>query len=92
MASLIAPPAGANPTSTAAGLIDSVLASGAKSGYSLTYSSGAPDANGHINSFSFSANPLSNSTGTQYYFVDGSGVIRQNSTAAAGSTDSPVGG
>ena len=92
MASLMAPAAGTNVTSTAAGLIDSVLASGAKSGYTFTYSAGLPDTNGHINSFNFSANPLSSSTGTQYYYVDESGVIRQNSTAAAGSTDSPVGG
>ena len=92
MASLVPPPVGVNPTSTAAGLVDSVLASGTKSGYSFTYSAGAPDINGHINSFSFSANPLSNSTGTQYYFVDESGVIRQNPAAAAGSTDTPVGG
>ena len=39
----LAPPQrhSANPTSTAAGLIDSVLAGGSKSGYSFTYSPGA---------------------------------------------------
>src|ERR1700687_5557909 len=33
---------GTNPTSTAAGLVDSVLAGGSKSGYSFTYTPGAP--------------------------------------------------
>src|SRR5271157_4632957 len=37
-----------NPTSTAAGLIDSVLALGSKSGYSFVYSAGTPDSTGRI--------------------------------------------
>jgi len=88
----LAPPTGsAGPTSTAAGLIDSVLATGVKSGYTFTYSPGAIDSSGRVNAFSFTANPISGSTGTQYYYTDDSGVIRQNSTAPAGTTDSPVG-
>ncbi len=88
----LAPPTGgAGPTSTAAGLIDSVLATGIKSGYTFTYSPGAIDSSGRVNSFSFTANPISSSTGTQYYYTDDSGVIRQNSTNTAGTTDSPVG-
>jgi len=52
----LAPPAGGGtPSSTAAGLIDSTLASGVKSGYSFTYSPGPVDNTGRINSFSFSA-------------------------------------
>jgi type IV pilus assembly protein PilA len=90
----LAPPAtaGVNPTSTAAGLIDSVLAAGAKSGYSFVYSAGDPDATGRINTYEFTGSPISNSTGTNYYFTDQSGVIRQNSTATATSTDSPIAG
>ena len=91
MSYLSPPSGGASPTSTAAGLIDSVLATGAKSGYNFTYSPGAIDNSGRVNAFSFSATPISNATGTQYYYTDESGVIRQNSTNAAGSTDSPVG-
>lgn len=88
----LAPPAsGGSPSSTAAGLIDSVLASGVKSGYTFTYSPGPVDSTGRINSFSYSANPTSNFTGTQFYFTDDTGVIRQNSTTMAGATDSPVG-
>jgi len=91
----LAPPSGtgnANPTSTAAGLIDSVLALGSKSGYSFVYSAGAADSTGRINTYSFTAVPISSSTGTNYYFTDQSGVIRQNSTTTASSTDSPIAG
>jgi len=92
--SYLAPPAtaGANPTSTAAGLIDSVLASGSKSGYSFTYSSGAADSTGRINTYGINGSPITSSTGTNFYYTDQSGVIRQNSTAVAGSTDSPIAG
>jgi len=91
--SYLAPdPTGNTPTSTAAGLIDSVLALGSKSGYSFTYSPGASDSTGRINTYAFTAVPISSSTGTNYYYTDQSGVIRQNSTTTAGSTDSPIAG
>jgi len=91
----LAPPTGTtntNPTSTAAGLIDSVLALGSKSGYSFVYSAGTADSTGRINTYQFTAVPISTSTGTNYYFTDQSGVIRQNSTTTASSTDSPIAG
>jgi prepilin-type N-terminal cleavage/methylation domain-containing protein len=84
--------AGANPTSTAAGLIDSVLMSGAKSGYSFTYSPGVSDSTGRVMAYTITGVPISSNTGTNYYFTDNSGVIRQNSTTTAASTDSPIGG
>jgi prepilin-type N-terminal cleavage/methylation domain-containing protein len=88
----LAPPLGSTQTSsTAAGLIDSALATGVKSGYSFMYTPGAIDTTGRVNSFQFSAVPVSSSTGTNFYYVDDSGVIRQNATTAAGVTDSPVG-
>ena len=80
------------PTSTAAGLIDSVLALGTKSGYSFAYSPGPTDSSARINTYSFTAVPLTSSTGTNYYYTDQSGVIRQNSTTTASSLDSPIGG
>jgi hypothetical protein len=92
MATLAPPTGGASVSSTAAGLIDSVLASGVKSGYTFAYSPGPVDSTGRITIFSFTGNPINSSTGTQYYYVDQSGVTRQNSTTTAGSTDSPVGG
>jgi prepilin-type N-terminal cleavage/methylation domain-containing protein len=90
----LAPPASgsANPTSTAAGLIDSVLASGSKSGYSFTYTAGATDTAGRVDNYSITAVPINSSTGTNYYYTDQSGVIRQNSTTTAASTDSPLAG
>jgi prepilin-type N-terminal cleavage/methylation domain-containing protein len=91
----LAPPSSTtntNPTSTAAGLIDSVLALGSKSGYSFVYSAGTADSTGRINTYQFTAVPISTSTGTNYYFTDQSGVIRQNSTTTASSTDSPIAG
>jgi prepilin-type N-terminal cleavage/methylation domain-containing protein len=91
MSYLAPPPSNGTSSSTAAGLIDSALATGVKSGYIFTYSPGPIDTTGRINAFSFTANPVSNSTGTQYYFTDETGVIRQNSTMTAGFSDSPVG-
>jgi prepilin-type N-terminal cleavage/methylation domain-containing protein len=89
----LAPPAaGANPTSTAAGIIDSILSAGSKSGYSFTYSPGAIDSTGRTNTYAITAVPITSSTGTNYYFTDQSIVIRQNSTTTAASTDSPIGG
>ncbi|MGA2982384.1 MAG: prepilin-type N-terminal cleavage/methylation domain-containing protein [Terriglobia bacterium] len=81
-----------NPTSTAAGLIDSVLASGSKSGYSFTYSPGISDSTGRINTYAITAVPINSNTGTNYYYTDQSGVIRMNSTTTAASTDSPLAG
>ena len=92
LASLASPPAGANATSTAAGLIDSVLAQGSKSGYTFTYSPGVSDVTGRINAYSFNAAPNSNSTGTNYYYTDQSGVIRMNATTTAADTDSALAG
>lgn len=92
LAYLAPDPTGNNPSSTAAGLIDSVLASGTKSGYSFTYSPGASDSTGRIQTYSFNSIPITNATGTNYYYTDQSGVIRQNSTTTAAATDSPIAG
>jgi len=86
------PGAGTNPTSTAAGLIDSVLGAGSKSGYTFAYAPGSVDTALRIDTYSITAVPINSSTGTNYYFTDQSGVIRQNSTTTAASTDSPLAG
>jgi prepilin-type N-terminal cleavage/methylation domain-containing protein len=96
----LGPPSSGNPTSTASGLIDSILSGGTstatlstKSGYSFIYTPGSTDASGRINTYGITATPVSvGTTGTNYYFTDMSGVIRQNSTAVAGSSDSPLAG
>jgi len=94
------PAAGNNPVATLAGLIDSVLSGGAatasssvKSGYQFLYTAGATDAAGRVDTYSITATPVTvGTTGTNYYYTDMSGVIRQNSTAVAASTDSPLAG
>ncbi len=66
-------------------LIDSVLGSGTKDGYSYASTGGA------IN-FTVAAAPLSvGSTGTRRFFSDESGVIRYNTGGAATSASSPLG-
>jgi prepilin-type N-terminal cleavage/methylation domain-containing protein len=93
------------PVATAAGLVDEVLSgvsgtpggptatTSAKSGYQFTYYPAGTDSSGKINTYSFTATPISvGTTGTNFYYTDQSGVIRQNSTAVAGSTDSPLAG
>jgi type II secretory pathway pseudopilin PulG len=95
--------AGSSPVATAAGLVDEVLSgslagtatatTSSKSGYQFTYSPGGTDTSGKINTYSFIATPISvGTTGTNFYYTDQSGVIRQNSTAVASSSDSPLAG
>jgi prepilin-type N-terminal cleavage/methylation domain-containing protein len=88
----LGPPTSGGPSSAAAGLLDSLVAAGAKSGYSFVYSSGPTDASGKISAYEVTASPMDSSLGTLYYYTDNSGVIRQNGTATAGSTDSPLSG
>ena len=96
--SYLGPGNGGNPSQSQGGLVDNVLAGSgsnisAKSGYNFGYTPGTTDASGKINTYSFIAWPITvGTTGTNYYFTDQSGVIRQNSTVQAGSSDSPIGG
>ena len=90
---VLGPPAsGQAASSTAAGLLDDVLASGYKSGYSFFYT---PDEfNAGTNQYygyMVNGNPSNfPSSGGVYYFTDQTGVIRGNSTTTAGSTDTAV--
>jgi len=74
---VLAPPSGgASPTSSAAGLIDSNLASGNKSGYTfgLTNCSGTP-----ATTYQSTADPqTAGTTGQRSFCSDSSGVIRQD--------------
>lgn len=87
----LGPPASGPITSAAAGLIDSVLAAGSKSGYNFTYSPQLPDSRGYYNGFTINANPATvGQTGTAYYFSDQTLVIRGTTTGVATASDSPV--
>ena len=87
------PPSGQSTTSTAAGLLDEVLASGSKSGYVFIYSPSAFNAVTNTwNAYTLFGNPATyGQTGGAYYYTDQSFVIRSNTSTAAGSTDTPVG-
>jgi prepilin-type N-terminal cleavage/methylation domain-containing protein len=70
------PPSSGNPTSTAAGLIDSNLASGNKSGYTITAGT-CNTAGGVIVDYEWKADPQSvGTTGQRYFCTDASGVIK----------------
>jgi len=95
------PPSGAADL-THSGVVDSLLSGVAtgglgamtatKSGYLFTYSPGAP-INGEVFSYTITADPINRgTTGTNSFFVDQTGVIRQNSTTQAGLADSPLAG
>lgn len=82
---------GGNPTSTAAELIDPVLATTQKNGYNYSYTVLASDANGNVTSYSLNADPqVQNYTGARHFYTDQSAVIRENDTVAAGPTDNPI--
>ena len=76
-------------TSASADLVDSVLASGTKSGYTFTLAqvgSGTPSTG-----YSVVSGPQNvNVTGVRYFYTDQSGVIRANPTGAANSSSSPL--
>jgi type IV pilus assembly protein PilA len=82
---------GTNPCSaitTRACLIDSVLASGTKSGYNITYQGdGLTPSVG----YTINADPIiRNSTGRRSFFTNYPGVIRYNASVPATSSDAPI--
>jgi type IV pilus assembly protein PilA len=87
----LAPNGGSNPTSTAADIIDTLLAnavssSAPKSGYFFTFTPGTGRT-----SYTTLASPVSvNQTGLRYFFSDQSGVIRFKVGAAADASSSPL--
>jgi type IV pilus assembly protein PilA len=80
-----------SPTSTAADLIDSVLANdpATKSGYTFNWSGTA--SNGVISSYTITAKPLTTGvTGQRGFFTDQSGVIRADITGTASVSSTPL--
>jgi type IV pilus assembly protein PilA len=78
---------GSGGSATGAGLIDSVLSSGTKSGYVFAVAtSGSPTAT----TYTVNGDPQNSQIGQRHFFSDQSGVIRFNSGAAATATDSPL--
>lgn len=76
---------------TTADLIDSVLASGNKSGYTFRYAATDADGDGNMDTYTINADPITpGTTGTRFFFTDQSGVIRVNMTGTASATDPPI--
>ena len=93
LAALGPPAAGQQASSTAAGLVDEVLAAGYKSGYTFIYTPSLYNpATNTWNGYTLLANPsVFAQTGGVYYYTDQSFLIRANTTNPASSTDSSVG-
>ena len=76
------------PDPTQAGLIDAVLASGTKSGYTYTYNVVTTDPAGNVTDFSVNADPvIAGTSGDRHFYTDQSSIIRQKIGAAAGPGD-----
>jgi type IV pilus assembly protein PilA len=81
------------PTSTAACLIDDVLAQdpATKSGYTFAYTAGAADSGGPIPSYSISATPIAiGSSGQLGFYTDQSGVVYSDPSGTATASSSPL--
>jgi type IV pilus assembly protein PilA len=79
------------PSSTTADLIDSVLVTGIKSGYTFSYAPGPVQTAGLITTYSITANPIApGASGQRGFYTDESLIIRVNMTGPASSTDSPI--
>ena len=79
------------PTSTASELIDNVLQTGSKSGYSFSFSAATADAAGNIDNYLITAAPIKpGTTGLRYFYTDQTGVIRASASAAATSSSTPI--
>ncbi len=88
----LGPPSGGAPAdASAAGLLDSVLASGIKSGYSFSYAPGLVDSSGKFQGYTLNGAPTQvGTTGSAYYFTDQTYVIRGTTSGPATASDSPV--
>jgi type IV pilus assembly protein PilA len=83
--------AGTPPSSAAADLIDSSLASGVKTGYKFTFKVVAADPAGNVDSYTITATPVTpGSTGQRSFFTDLSDTVRASQSGAADSSSPPI--
>ncbi len=74
-----------------AGLIDSVLSSGVKNGYTFTYTVTATAPNGDPVAYSVTADPTNvGVTGERRFYTDQTAIIRFSTTGSATATDTPI--
>jgi type IV pilus assembly protein PilA len=89
LASLGPMAAGSNPTSATADLIDSVLAAGTKSGYTITYT--GTTSSGVVGSYTIVASAVTQGvSGQRSFFTDASGVIRSAPASGATASSTPL--
>jgi type IV pilus assembly protein PilA len=78
--------------SGAADLVDSVLASGTKSGYTFSWTPGQQDVYGHVTSYAITARPIYlGVTGQRTFYTDPTGIIRYEISNVATVASSPIG-
>jgi prepilin-type N-terminal cleavage/methylation domain-containing protein len=86
------PAAGGRVGPASAELLDEVVVSGSKHGYVFTYAAIDTNGDGINEAFTLNADPQSQGkTGDRHFFIDQSGVVRQNRTGPASATDLPIG-
>jgi len=91
LVSLGPPGGGTSPSASAADLIDAVLASGTRNGYTFTYVATDANSDGQPESFTLNANPITPGiTGLKRFYMDQSNVIRFNLNGPAGPSDPPI--
>jgi len=87
----LGPPALGAPSENAGDLIDSVLASGAKSGYLFSYRASDSHNRGIYDAYTINADPVTaGSTGQRHFFTDQTGVIRVENNAPANEHSPPI--
>ena len=80
------------PSSTAADLIDVVLASGSKAGYNFTYTPGAALSSGVVFTYTLTGTPITPGiSGQRGFYTDQSLIIRGSSSGTATASSPPIG-
>ena len=88
----LGPPVAGVPSAEAAGLLDGLLAAGARSGYLFSYQAGELDSDGRITAYTVRADPVRpGNTGVRHFFTDQTNVIRVEPEAQTNAGSSPVG-
>ncbi|MGO8735586.1 MAG: hypothetical protein ACLQVM_22635 [Terriglobia bacterium] len=91
LAAMGPPPPVTVANASVAGLVDDLLTNGNKSSYQFTYTPTLLDTTGRYDGYTILANPLEvGISGADFYYEDETHLIRMNTTAQAGSTDSCV--
>ena len=80
----------ASPSSTAADLIDNVLSTGMKSGYSFAYTTPSAAGGNARETYDLTAVPQAGSAASRSFYSNESFVIRQSTAGTATAADPPI--